>query len=415
MYQTYKPSGKVSWVFFPMLLLFLLLFIPSVSFIYVYILCHSPSVIVNGILYLAALYLIALLGNRGCIRLGKLRNLKLAGLSGVLAGVSFFYMMAVCYYSYLTGAFLPEKLFYMGIRPGELLEAWKGLIETGFTVSTLKGGQLFTLRGGFLIALMAILFLLTALAFIIVFMDAVWFPFCEASKKWTVDQTIYMEYIENKDLFIKKLCFGDTSLLKQLDVLKDINCSHSEAVLYITDRKSDFYVTIVNKKKKEGETEKDGTVKYEEEDIAELLKLDYQTGKILLTKAASSPEQASARVVTQASAKHKILTLIRMAAAACIQLGLLVLCYKKVDFMQELFSSGVIWFYILITLFVHLFSLLGCFIKEDVMVKTENQLYFKETKRYQVERKDAPLWHKIYYIIMILTGLILLVLCRRTM
>lgn len=83
MYQTYKPSGKVSWVFFPVLLLFLLIFIPSVSFIYVYILCHSPSVIVNGILYLAALYLIALLGNRGCIRLGKLRNLKLAGLSGL--------------------------------------------------------------------------------------------------------------------------------------------------------------------------------------------------------------------------------------------------------------------------------------------------------------------------------------------
>lgn len=48
MYQTYKPSGKVSWVFFPMLLLLLLLVIPSVSYINIYVSRLSPSVIADG-------------------------------------------------------------------------------------------------------------------------------------------------------------------------------------------------------------------------------------------------------------------------------------------------------------------------------------------------------------------------------
>lgn len=410
MYQTYKPSGKVSFVFFPILLLFLFLVIPSISFIYVYIFQHNPSIIVNGILYLFVLYLLALFGNRVCIRIGKVRNLKLAVLSGLLAGAALLYMMFACYHLFTTGDSSPERLFQTALHPGNLLESWNGLLQKGVAVTTVKGLQLFTLKGGFLIAVMIVLLLLTVAVLAITYADAAWFPFCEASKRWTVSKTIYLEYIEDKDTFIKKLAFGDVSLLTQLDVLKGVNCSHSEAELYITDKNSDFYITIENKKKIEGKTEADGTVKFKDEEIVELLKLDCQTGRILLSRAAAAPAQASAKVITEESKRNNAQSLIRMVTAAGIQLGLLVLYFLDLDAMQEFFSSGIVLFYLIINLCVFSLSLLGCFIKEDVMVKSEDQVYYNETKRYQMERFDSPLSHKIYYSIMVLTSILLLIL-----
>lgn len=413
MYQTYKPSGKVSWIFFPLLLLFLFLVIPAVSFIYVFILKYSPSVIVNGILYLILLFLLALIGNRICIRIGKVRNLKLAGLSAILAGVFLFYMLLSCYQLFKTGTSSPEELYKLLLRPGDLLEAWNGLVQKGFAVTTIKGLRLFTLKGGFLIAAMVILLLLTIFVLMAIYVDTACFPFCEASKKWAVSKTIYMEYIEDKELFIKKLAFGDASLLQQLDVLKSVNSSHSEAELFITDQNSDFYITIENKKKVEGKTAADGSVKYEDEEIAELLKLDCNTGRILLSRASSAPEQASAKVITKESGKDKALSFVRMTAAIGIQLGLLVLYFMDLEAMREFFSNGIVLFYMIVNLFFFSISLLGCFIKEDVMIKDEEQLYFNDTKRYQIERFDSPLIHKIYYGFMVLTSLLLLILCLR--
>lgn len=415
MYQTYKPSGKVSWVFFPMLLLLLLLVIPSVSYIYIYVSRLSPSVIADGILYLIALYLIALFGSRVCIRIGKVRNIKLAALSGLLAGSSMFYMMSACSYLFSTGASFPERLPPLLLQPETLFAAWKGLIRDGFAVTTVKGLHLFTLKGGFLITAAVILFLLTVIVLAVVYADVAWVPFCEASKKWAASKTIYLEYIEDKDTFIKKLAFGDVSPLQQLEVLRSVNISHSEAELYIADQNSDFYVTIQNKKKIEGKTDADGSVKFEEEEIAELLKLDSQTGRILLSRASASPEQASAKIITEESGRKKALQVVRMIAAAGIQLALLVLYYMDLDVMREFFSSGVALFYMIINLLVFSLSLLGCFIKEDVMMKNDDQFYFNETQRYQVKRWDSPLSHKIYYGVMVLTSFLLIICFGREM
>lgn len=411
MYQTYKPSGKVSWLFFPLMLLFLFLVIPSVSYLYAFVLRHSPSFIINAILYLFVLYVLALFGNRVCIRMGKVRNPALAGFGGILAGVFLFYMMFACYFFMAAGEASPEHLLRLLLHPGDLLVAWNGLIHEGFTLTTLKGLRLFTLKGGFLIAFMGLVLLLTMFVLAAIYFDAAWYPFCETLKKWTASRTIYMEYIQDRDTFIKKLSFGDSSQLQQLEVLKSINCSHSEAELYFAEDGSAFYITIENKKKIEGKTEADGAFKFEDEDVVELLKLDGQTGRILMSKASAAPEQASARVVTEENGRQKVISLFRMILASGIQLGFLVLYFLDLDAMQGFFSSRVALCYMIINLVVFSVGLIGCFVKEDVMIKKEEQLYFNETKRYQMERFDSPLGHKIYYSIMVLTSILLVVLC----
>lgn len=413
MYQTYKPSGKVSWVCLPLLCILLFLLIPAVSFIYIFIMRHSPSVILNGVLYLAAVFLIALFGSRVYLRPGKVRNLQLAGLSAVLAGITFFYMMFACYYLLSAGDSSPERLAGLLLDPAGLLEAWKGLIEKGFLISTVKGKPLFTLRGGFFIAVMAAVLLLTIIALVIVYVDVAWFPFCEASKKWAASRTIYLEYIENKEVFIQKLAFGDTSPLRQLDVLREVNCSHCEAELYITDQNSDFYITLENKKKAQGGTGADGTVKFEEDEIMQLLRLDRETGEILLAKAASGPEQASARIVTEESAKSKIMIYIRMAAAAIVQIALSALCFVEDDSVQKFMSNGLVGYYMIISLVINLLSLIGCFVKEDVILKNEGSVSFDETRRYQVEKQDSPAGYKVYYAAMALTSILILLFSIR--
>lgn len=411
MYQTYKPSGKVSWLFFPLMLLFLFLVIPSVSYLYAFVLWHSPSFIINAILYLFVLYVLALFGNRVCIRMGKVRNPVLAGFGGVLAGVFLFYTMFACYSFVAAGEASPEHLLRLLLHPGDLPAAWNGLIQEGFTLTTLKGLRLFTLKGGFFIAFMGLALLLTMFVLAAIYFDAAWYPFCETLKKWTASRTIYMEYIQDRDIFIKKLSFGDSSQLQQLDVLKSINCSHSEAELYFSEDGSAFYITIENKKKIEGKTEADGTLKFEDEEVVELLKLDSQTGRILMSKASAAPEQASARVVTEENGRQKALALVRMLLASGIQIGFLVLYFLDLDAMQGFFSSRVALCYMIINLVVFSVGLIGCFVKEDVMIKKEEQLYFNETKRYQMERFDSPLGHKIYYSIMVLTSILLVILC----
>lgn len=411
MYQTYKPSGKISWIFFPLLLLFLFLIIPSVSFLYVFALYYNPSILFNIILYLLAVYLLALFGSRVCIRPGKVRNPMAAGFSGVLAGALFHYMMFASYYLFTMGESSPNKLLELAFQPISLLGAWKRMIETGFPITTLKGVQLFTLKGGFFIAAVVILLILTVCVLIVVYVDVSWFPFCETSKKWAVSKKIYLEYIEDKDLFIKKLAFGDASLLQQLEVLKGVNCNYSEAELYITDNNSDFYITIVNKRRKEGKTDKDGEAEYEGEELTDMLKLDSRTGEILLARAAIGPEQPGAKIVTQETGKSKAMVYIRMAAASCIQLGLIYFSFMKQETVRELLTNGLVWYYMLITLIIHSLSLLSCFSKEDVMVKKEEGLYFDDTKRYQIERQTAPLGYKIYHGLMAATSVLILVLC----
>lgn len=413
MYQTYKPSGKVSMVFFPLLVIFLFLFIPSVSFIFVFAAWYCPSIILDGVLYLITVFLIALFGNRVCIRIGKVRNLILAGLSGVLAGITFFYMLPACSNLLAAGTPSPKKLFQLMCEPQGIYQGWNALIEKGLSITTVKGTHLFTLRGGFFIGAAVILLLLTIIVLALIYVDASWIPFCEASGKWAASRTIYLEYIENKELFIKKAAFGDMSLLEELDVLKGINCSHSEAELYFSPEQADYYITIDNKKKKE-EKGKDGEVKFEDETLLELQKLDSRTGEIMMSKVSLAPEQASAAVITYESGSKKMLTIIRMVFAACIQIGLLVLCFNQSDGTQDFFSNGLVSFYMLITVITHSLSLLGCLVKEDVMVKNEEQLYFDETKRYQVERRSSPLIFKIYYGLMLLTSILILTFCIRS-
>lgn len=85
----------------------------------------------------------------------------------------------------------------------------------------------------------------------------------------------------------------------------------------------------------------------------------------MLSRASASPEQASSKFITEESGRKKALQVVRMIAAAGIQLALLVLYYMDLDVMREFFSSGVALFYMIINLLVFSLSLLGCFIKEE--------------------------------------------------
>mgnify|MGYP000406728837 FL=1 len=104
-------------------------------------------------------------------------------------------------------------------------------------------------------------------------------PFCNEKNKWLKSFEIKLSYISNLDLLKQELIEGDKSYFENL-VSPEAENSFSEIeIWHIGDAQA--YITIKNKEK---QIDEKGKTKFEEKELVEYVKINYEILNIFLSK-----------------------------------------------------------------------------------------------------------------------------------
>ncbi len=253
MLNKYSPSGKYSTTSFAYLFLVIVIIAPICA-IYAIISLYNPSaylgVLIAGFFSASVGMIIAFF----VIKMGKVRNQKMAILFGLFGGLIAFYMQwaawlgVALYYSNINAIVELENLkgaIFLLSHPLEMLKDMSMLYTEGswhFEGSQMKG---LPLLGIWIVEGLMIL------GFSIYFpLQEIKKPFSERGNEWFKEKQVLFNYITDKTEFITDLQTGASKLIEGMSKLNlaSINSKNHSMLHIFYSQQGEYYLTIVNKR-----------------------------------------------------------------------------------------------------------------------------------------------------------------------
>ncbi len=287
----YKPSGKFSASSFLYFLLTSIIAFPILGLIYAYCIWYIPFFYINFLIAAAFGFIVGLIINSIVIGKGKVRNVPLAFIFGLLGGlIALYFHWAVwvdlvinageSYGNSRIGVTVSNieilQVFNLALQPEVLFEIIGEINKTGtwgIKGSTVSGTPL------------TIIWIIELLIIVVVTLLTSYFkakePFCEKDNTWFKETELgTFDYFENTSLIIKELETGNASQIESLNKIKDASIDHSILTLYTSNHK-DSYLSIENKKAK---TDKDGKLDFDDDAFLNHISINETLKDTLLNK-----------------------------------------------------------------------------------------------------------------------------------
>lgn len=291
----YKPSGRFSPVSLIYFLLLSLSALPVLGLIYTYCIWYIPFIYINFFIAAGFGFVVGLIINIVVIGKGKVRNVTLSLILGLLGGfIALYFHWAVwvdlvinageSYGNSQVGVTVSNikilQVFFLAADPGTLFGMIKEINEFG--TWGIRGA---TVSGTFLSVIWIIeLIIIVGIATIITFPRSKK-PFCEMGNNW-FDETVLpaFNFIEDKAKMIAELEKANNNFLDNLVGVTNLEQDHSVFTLY-TSRHNENYLSIENKKAKEDDK---GKLSFDTDEFLEYISINTSLKAILLGKSASS-------------------------------------------------------------------------------------------------------------------------------
>jgi len=287
----YVPSGKFSPASIIYFLLLSFIAFPILGLLYAYCIWYIPFIYINFLIAAGVGFVAGLLTNAIVIGKGKVRNVLIAVIFGILAGfITLYFHWAVWVdlvinagesYGNSTIGITTSNIkifdvFALVLQPGVLFEYIGKINEFG--TWGIKGS---TVSGGFLTAIWIIELLIIVGISILVSFPKAQQPFCERSNSWfeEIDLDAF-EYIENTDEVTKQLENKNSELIENIKISQNPESDHSIFTLY-TSTFDESYLTIENKKAK---VEKDGKISFDGDEFIEYIAINKELRDIISSK-----------------------------------------------------------------------------------------------------------------------------------
>jgi hypothetical protein len=287
----YKPSGKFSLLSLIYFILISLTALPLLGLLYAYCIWYIPLIYVNFLIAAGFGLAVGTIISKVVIGTGKVRNVTLSLLLGLLGGLIVLYFhwavwvdlvinAGESYGSSKAGITVSNikilQVFSLASDPGTLLHWIKEINKTGTW-----GIRSTTVSGTFLSVIWIIEFLIVAGIASIVPMLASKNPYCEIGDKWFEEKKLpAFSYIESKEKMIADLEKTSNNSFDDLVKVENIEQSHSIFTLY-TSQNSENYLSIENKTAK---TDSKGKIDFDNDEVVEYISINNQLCKILLEK-----------------------------------------------------------------------------------------------------------------------------------
>lgn len=290
MEQYYNPSGKFSPLAFLFWILTALIALPILAVVYAYAIWYIPIPYLNFFITAIFGFLIGLVISTLVIKLGKVRNGKLAFvfcLFGALTALYIHWAVWVDLAFNVTDTIGTEDIgiAQSNIKISEVLNLVSqpnGLFSTMGLINEvgvwgIKGG---TVSGGFLTFIWIVELLMTTIVALAVGITQASKPFCEEENSWFEENELspVSHFVDGAGL-VKTLASGDIDQLNAVILPVSDTNSESHAKITLYDAKSgENYVSITNEVAKQNEK---GEVKFDSEIITSFLKISQDTANRL--------------------------------------------------------------------------------------------------------------------------------------
>ncbi len=418
MNHVYKPSGKISLLFFPVYII--TLFIMAIcAFVCIFCIHFLTYSLFDAIIFIFAAIGTARYSALCCVKAGKVRNPVFSAISGIILGLSYWYFIII-FYLPVKSMFIMKSFHLLNEPlPGilkvfhfkELTNALTMLKNNGAAITGKRGGVYFTMPGNICIIILIISCIISIIFFASEFYKNSRKPFCETSGKWMRKFIFTSSVPEDDELFISRLLLGDCTMLSYLEPLHEVNVGHFKISLYTSSLNDKFYVSLSYMENSGRLDKKTGKTKFNENELIEYLEIDNDTGRSLLTRSRYKPEDASVIVVTDESKRKAFRWIIFNWIIGILAILLCVLAiFKLGDGLQEfLFKGG--FFYIALIFFVNAARFIRTLQKEMVITSTEDKYEYEGTKKFLSKETEAPAILKLFYLFMMASAIGLFVLC----
>lgn len=417
MNQVYKPSGKISFLFFPVFVIMLLI-MAICAFVCIFCIQFSPYSLFDAIIFIFATIKITKYSALFCVRAGKVRNTLFSAISGIVLGISYWYFLII-FYMPVKNMFTIKSFYLNGDLQGvlrlfhfkELSSTFSALKNNGALITGKRGEVLFTIPGNICIIILIISCIISLIFFASEFYTNSRKPFCETSCQWMKKIVFTSSVPEDDELFITRLLLGDGKVLTSLEPLYEVNVEHCKISLYTSPLKDKFYISLSYMENSGRLDTKTGKTRFKENELVEYLGIDNDTGRSLLTWGRYKPEDASVIVMTDESKRKAARWIVFNWIIGILAILLCVLAiYKIGDGLQEfLFKGG--FFYIAFIFFANAIRFMRTMQKEMVITSTEDKYEYEGTKKNLSKETEAPAILKLFYLFMMASAIGLFVLC----
>lgn len=259
MLKFYKPSGHFSPLSFLYLAITAIVVLPILALIYTYLIWYIPFVYINLFITLGFGFAVGFAVNFLVIKLGKVRNTKLAMIFGLIAGfialyfswvvwVDLVFNMGESYGTSRIGITTSNIKFFqvvqLALHPKELFQIILEINQTG----TWGFGST-AVSGIFLAIIWIIEALIVLVLSVLLPLGQAKTPFCEYDNKWFKEDTLKpFNFIIARSELIKNIENSNSETFDELSIIVDPKLnSHSIFTLY-SSKKGESYLSIENKK-----------------------------------------------------------------------------------------------------------------------------------------------------------------------
>lgn len=418
MNHVYKPSGKISFLFLPVFLIILFI-IAICSFVCVFIIHFSPYSLFDAIIFIFAIIKIVKYSALCCVRAGKVRNPVFSAVSGIIAGLSYWYFFVI-FYLPVKSMFTMKSFYLLNESPSRILQmftfkeltnAFSMLKNNGVLITGRRGEGFFTVPGNICIIIFMVSCIVSLIFFALEFYKYSCKPFCETSGKWMKKIVLTSSVPEDDKLFITKLLLGDYKVLTYLEPLYNINVDHYKISLYTSSLNDKFFVSLSYMENSGKPDTKSGKTKFNENELIKYLGIDNDTGRSLLTRSRYGPEDASVIVVTDQSKRKAARWIFFNFIIGILAILLCVFAIFKLDdgLQKFLFNGG--FFYIALIFFANAARFIRTMQKEMVITSTEDKYKYEGTKKFLIKEAGPPVILRLFYLFMMASAIGLFVLC----
>jgi len=300
----YKPSGKFSPASFVYFLILCVTAFPILGLLYAYCIWYIPFIYINFIIAGIFGLITGFLINSFVIGKGKVRNVTLAVLLGILGGaIALYFHWAVwvdlvinageSYGSSRIGVTVSNikifQVFGLVARPDILFEFIGQINEFG--TWGIKGS---TVSGIFLTIIWIIEFIIIVGVSTFMTFPKAYQPFCEQGNTWFEEKELgTFQFIENTAEIKKQLESKDSSQIEGVKMFSNTDTNHSIFTLY-TSKFGENYLTIDNKTAK---IDKNGKLDFDSDEFVEYIAITSSLRDVLINKKNEpefTPQQESA-------------------------------------------------------------------------------------------------------------------------
>lgn len=291
----YKPSGRFSLNSFVFFLLLCAVAFPLWGALYAYAIWYIPLIYINFIVTGVFAFGVGFLLSKFVIEKGKVRNVPLAIIFGIVGGlVALYFHWAVWIdLAINAGEVYGNSRIGIAVSNIKLVEALNLALNPKILfsyISEINEYGTWGLRGNavsgtFLLIIWVIEFLAVLVITTIITMPRAKMPFCERNNKWFQEQKMaaFSEILDTQK-FVEKLETATDSLPEGLEkVANPKEESHSVWTLF-TSEEGENYLSIENRLAK---VDKKGKIEFKETTFVEYIEISKSLKEQLLEKSAS--------------------------------------------------------------------------------------------------------------------------------